>query len=557
MADQNIKETVAEKAKRTSEGLRGTLKESLQDEHTGSLRDTDQLLIKFHGIYQQDDRDRRSEREEKKLDKHYSFMIRMRIPGGMIGPVHWEKAQNIAGKYSTGTIKITTRQTIQLHGIIKSNLKPTIKAFNEVFLDSIAACGDVNRNVTTTANPSSSKHHTEINQLAHAISKLLLPKTRAYYEIWLDQEKLAEKTEEDPLYRDVYLPRKFKIGIAIPPYNDVDILTNDIGLIAIEENGSIVGYNVTVGGGFGTTHGNAKTYARLASPLGFVTKDQVLSVVYEIVTTQRDFGNREDRKLSRLKYTIDRMGSDAFRAEVESRSGIQFQPERPFSFKTRTDSYGWSQDTKGFYHYTLFVENGLVVDKPGLMIKTALNEIAKTRRANFRFTCNQNVIISDIKGKDLGLVEDLLKKYGVYDHNDANSRIRKNSIACVALPTCPLALAEGQRYLPLLIDKIENVMKKHSLEEEPITIRMTGCPNGCGRPYNSEIGLIGTSYGKYNLHIGADFNGLRLNQKYRESLDETGILAELDTLFGEFVNAKKVAGTSLSFGDFCFKTKLS
>ncbi|MCC5814462.1 MAG: NADPH-dependent assimilatory sulfite reductase hemoprotein subunit [Leptospira sp.] len=554
MSNAPAKETIAEKAKRESDGLRGTLKDSLLDEHTGSLRDTDQLLIKFHGIYQQDDRDRRAEREERKLDKEYSFMIRLRIPGGTIGPVHWEQAQKVAHKYATGTIKITTRQTIQLHGIIKSNLKPTIKAFNEVFLDSIAACGDVNRNVVSTANPAASKHHTEIYQLAGDISKDLLPKTRSYYEVWLDEEKIADKKEEDPLYRDVYLPRKFKIAIAIPPYNDVDVYANDVGLVAIEENGIITGYNVNVGGGLGTTHGNEKTYPRLASPLGYVSKSDVRKVVYEIATTQRDNGNREDRKLSRLKYTVDKMTVDGFRKEVEKRSGVKFAPEKPFTFKTRSDSFGWAIDSKGLYHYTIFVETGLVVDKPGFQLKTALNEIAKTRRAMFRFTCNQNLILSDIKGKDLGLIEEILKKYGVYGINDSVSRIRKNSIACVAFNTCPLALAEGQRYLPLLIDKVEALLDKNNLRDEPITIRMTGCPNGCGRPYNSEIGLVGTAYGKYNLHIGSDFEGTRLNQKFKENLEEDEILSELDSLFSEFNKSRK---ESESFGDYCHRTRLS
>lgn len=548
------KETITEKAKRESDGLRGTLADSLLDEHTGSLRDIDQLLIKFHGIYQQDDRDRRVEREERKLDKEYSFMIRLRIPGGTIGPVHWEQAQKVAHKYATGTIKITTRQTIQLHGIIKSNLKPTIKAFNEVFLDSIAACGDVNRNVVCTANPASSKHHAEVYQLAGDLSKDLLPKTRSYYEIWLDEEKIANKKEEDPLYRDVYLPRKFKIAIAIPPYNDVDVYANDVGLVAIEEDGVIIGYNVNVGGGLGTTHGNEKTYPRLASPLGYVSKGDIRKVVYEIATTQRDNGNREDRKLSRLKYTVDKMTIDGFRKEVEKRSGVIFQSEKAFKFSTRSDSFGWAIDSKGLYHHTIFVETGLVVDKPEFQLKTALNELAKTRRVTFRFTCNQNIILSDIKPIDLGLIESILKKYGINEQNDSVSRIRKNSIACVAFNTCPLALAEGQRYLPLLIDKIEGLLDKHNLREEPITIRMTGCPNGCGRPYNSEIGLVGTAYGKYNLHIGSDFEGTRLNKKYKENLDEEEILSELDELFADFTGKRQ---HSESFGDFCFRTKFS
>ncbi|TGN11658.1 NADPH-dependent assimilatory sulfite reductase hemoprotein subunit [Leptospira ilyithenensis] len=548
MSTPEKKESLAEKVKRLSRGLRGTLTESLKDEHTGSLRSDDQLLLKFHGMYQQDDRDRRDERALKKLERLYSFMIRLRIPGGMIGPVHWEALHNVAGQNATGTIKITTRQTVQLHGILKSKIKPTIKAFDQVFLDSVAACGDVNRNVTCTANPSTSPIYKEIFSYAGEISRSLLPKTRAYYEIWLDEEKLAEKEEPlDPLYKELYLPRKFKIAIAIPPYNDVDILTNDIGLIAIIENDVLQGFNVSIGGGLGTTHGNPDTYPRIGSVIGYIPKKDILKVVYEIVTVQRDFGNREDRKLSRLKYTVDRLGLDFYKAEVEKRTGIGFEKAREFKFTTRTDEFGWSQDKAGNWHYTVFVENGRVLDENGYLLKTALLEVSKTRRAVFRFTCNQNVILSDIFPKDKDTIESILVKYGVHKKTTEASPIRKNSIACVALSTCSLALAEGQRYLPILVDKIEDLLSKHDLKSEPISIRMTGCPNGCARPYISEIGLVGTAYGRYNLHLGADWEGMRLNKKYKENLDETAILGELDNLFGRF---SKDRNGKESFGDF-------
>ncbi|TGN20545.1 NADPH-dependent assimilatory sulfite reductase hemoprotein subunit [Leptospira idonii] len=548
MSTPEKKETLAERVKRLSRGLRGTLQESLKDEHTGSLRSDDQLLLKFHGMYQQDDRDRREERALKKLERLYSFMIRLRIPGGMIGPVHWESLHNVAGENSTGTIKITTRQTVQLHGILKSKVKPTIKAFDQVFLDSIAACGDVNRNVTCTANPSSSPIHKEVFSYAGEISRSLLPKTRAYYEIWLDEEQVLEKEEpQDPLYKDVYLPRKFKIAIAIPPYNDVDVFTNDIGLIAIIEEGELKGFNVSIGGGLGTTHGNPDTYPRVGTVMGFVSKKDVLKVVYEIVTVQRDFGNREDRKLSRLKYTVDRVGMDFYKKEVEKRTGITFSPAKEYKFTTRTDEFGWSQDKAGNWHYTVFVENGRVLDENGYLLKTALLEVSKTRRATFRFTCNQNLILSDIFTKDKDLIESILVKYGVQRKTSEASPIRKNSMACVALNTCSLALAEGQRYLPTLIDKIEVLLDKHSLKSEPITIRMTGCPNGCARPYISEIGLVGTALGKYNLHLGADWEGGRLNKKYKEDLDEAAILGELDGLFSQFAKDRK---QNESFGDF-------
>ena len=552
MSTPGKKETVAERVKRESRGLRGTLAESLKDEHTGSLRSDDQLLLKFHGMYQQDDRDRREERAQKKLDRLHSFMIRLRIPGGMIGPVHWEELHNVAGKNSTGTIKITTRQTVQLHGILKTQIKPTIKAFDQVFLDSIAACGDVNRNVTCTSNPSVSPLHKEVFLYAGEISRHLLPKTRAYYEIWLDEKQLVEKEEpKDPLYKDVYLPRKFKIAIAIPPHNDVDIFTNDLGLIAIIEAGELKGFNVSVGGGLGTTHGNPDTYPRLGSVLGYVSKKDILKFVYEIVTVQRDFGNREERKLSRLKYTIDRMGLENYKKEVENRTGINFLPTKDFKFETRTDEFGWKQDHAGNWHYTVFVENGRVLDEDGYLLKTALLEVSKTRRAVFRFTCNQNLILSDILPRDKELIHEILEKYAVTKKTSETSPLRKNSMACVALSTCSLALAEGQRYLPSLVDKIEGILIKYGLKNEPITIRMTGCPNGCARPYISEIGLVGTSYGKYNLHLGADWEGTRLNSKFKESLDEEQILNELDVLLGKFSKDRKNKET---FGDFIYRS---
>jgi sulfite reductase (NADPH) hemoprotein beta-component len=548
MSTPEKKESVAERIKRVSRGLRGTLAESLKDEHTGSLRSDDQLLLKFHGMYQQDDRDRREERALKKLDRLHSFMIRLRIPGGMVGPVHWEALHHVAGENSTGTIKITTRQTVQLHGILKSKIKPTIKSFDQVFLDSIAACGDVNRNVTCTSNPATSPLHKEVFTYAGEISRSLLPKTRAYYEIWLDETQLLEKEEpKDPLYKDVYLPRKFKIAIAIPPYNDVDIFTNDIGLIAIIEDNELKGFNVSIGGGLGTTHGNKDTYPRIGSVIGYIPKKDILKVVYEIVTVQRDYGNREDRKLSRLKYTVDRIGLDFYQREVEKRSGISFLPAREFKLSTRTDDFGWVSDKAGNWHYTVFVENGRVLDENDYLLKTALLEVALTRRAVFRFTCNQNVILSDILPKDKDLIHAILEKYGVTKKTQEASPLRKNSMACVALSTCSLALAEGQRYLPSLVDKIEGILMKYSLKNEPITIRMTGCPNGCARPYISEIGLVGTAYGKYNLHLGADWEGMRLNKKYKENLDEEQILNELDVLLKRF---SKERNGKESFGDF-------
>lgn len=541
-----------EKVKQASDSLRGTIPQSMADEITGAINEDDQALFKFHGMYQQDDRDRRDERAAKKLERLYSFMIRLRLAGGFLTPEQWIAVHHIAGDNSTGTIKITTRQTIQLHGLIKSKIKPTIQAFNEVQLHSIATCGDINRNVLCTSNPVESPIHDQVFEYANKISDMLLPKTRAYYEIWLDEEKIADKKqEEDPLYQDRYLPRKFKIGIVIPPNNDVDVLANDIGLIAIIENNELKGFNIAIGGGLSTTHGNTDTYARLATVIGFTdTEKKTLKAVYEIVTIQRDYGNRSDRKLARLKYTVDKYGVAWFRKEIENRTGFALQEPRPYILKTRADYYGWTQSHDELWHYTMFIENGRVLDDEKLLMKTALLEIAETGKANFRFTCNQNLILSDIKQQDKEAVLDTLKKYNILAHTDSASVLRKNAMACVSFNTCPLALAEAQRYLPSLITKIEPILEKHGLAEEDIILRMTGCPNGCARSYAAEIGFVGTSYGKYNLHLGGDHEGSRLNKIYRENLEEAAILSELDTLFAVFSKEKSPGE---KFGDFVLR----
>jgi sulfite reductase (NADPH) hemoprotein beta-component len=548
--------TVVERIKTASRGLRGTLSESLSDELTGAIREDDQTLIKFHGMYQQDDRDRREERTSKKLEWLYSFMIRLRLPGGFMTAEQWKALHHIAGEHATGVIKITTRQTVQLHGILKSHLRPTISAFNTVALDSIAACGDVNRNVTCSAHPSQSKVHAEVFAYADKISTMALPKTRAYYEIWLNDEPLQEKAvEDDPLYQDRYLPRKFKIGIAIPPDNDVDVMSNDIGLIAVVENDTLLGFNLAVGGGLGTTHGNAATYPRLATVIGFVSgEERVLKAVYEVITIQRDYGDRTDRKMSRLKYTLDRMGIDAFTKELEQRIGFSLEKARPFEFSQRKDHFGWQRNHEGRWYYTAFVETGRVTDDQNMKLKSALYAIAESGKATFRFTCNQNIVVADVAEADKAFVDDLLQQFGVIAFTESSGAMRRSAIACVAFNTCPLALAEAQRYLPSLIGKIEPLLLKYGLEKDDISIRMTGCPNGCGRPTMAEIGLIGTAYGKYNLHLGGDRLGLRLNQKYLSDLDEAGILETLDHALAAYV---KERNDGESFGDYIHRRGLS
>lgn len=546
------KKSAIEIIKEASDGLRGTIRESLRDEITGAIREDDQALIKFHGMYQQDDRDRREERAAKKLERLYSFMIRLRLPGGFLTPAQWIAVHEVAGENATGVIKITSRQTLQLHGMIKAKIKPTIKAFNEAKLDSIATCGDINRNVLCSSHPKESPIHEEVFGYADKISRLLMPRTRAYYEIWLDDEPLLDKKEEeDPLYQDRYLPRKFKIAIAIPPNNDVDVFANDIGLVAVISNGHLEGFNIAIGGGLSSTHGNPDTYPRLATLIGFVPgEEKTLKVVYEIAAIQRDHGNRSDRKLARLKYTLDRLGVDWFREELERRAGFALEPVRTTVFTSRKDHFGWHQNVEGLWYYTALVENGRVTDTGTAQVKSALLAIAHSGKANFRFTCNQNVIISDVKASDKAAIEAILDAYGVILLTEKSSVIRRHAMACVALPTCPLALAEAQRYLPTLLDKMEPLLQKHQLQQEEIIIRMTGCPNGCARSYAAEIGLVGTGPGRYNLQLGGDRIGQRLNQIYQENIGEEEILASLDGLLESYAAGRL---TGESFGDFAIR----
>ena len=538
-----------EKIKTSSRGLRGTIVEGLKEEVTGAIREDDQAVIKFHGMYQQDDRDLREERAAQKLERLYSFMIRLRLPGGFLTSEQWIATHEIAGENSTGVIKITSRQTIQLHGLIKSKIKPTIQSFSNAKLDSVATCGDINRNVLCSSHPKQSAIHAQVFAYADKISEMLMPKTRAYYEIWLDEEKLVDKKDEDdPLYEDRYMPRKFKIAIAIPPNNDVDVFANDIGLIAIIENNQLLGFNLAVGGGLSTTHGSKETYARLGTVIGFCgNEEKTLKTIYEVLTIQRDYGNRSDRKLARLKYTLDKLGVDWFTKELEKRTGFTLEKARTYKFTQRTDYFGWHQSEQGLWYYTVFVENGRVLDDEQVKLKSALLEVARMGKANFRFTCNQNVILADLQEEDRNSIQQILERFRINRLTEQSSALRKNSMACVALNTCPLALAEGQRYLPSLISKIEPLLRRYGLEHEEIVIRMTGCPNGCARPYVAEIGLVGTAYGRYNLHLGGDRQGERLNKIYKENLDEASILSELDGWLARFKSERKVGE---SFGDF-------
>jgi len=542
--------TDVERIKADSRHLRGSIVESLADPLTGALADDDTHLSKFHGFYQQDDRDIRSERKRQRLEPAYSFMIRARVPAGICTTTQWLNMDAIATKHANGTIRLTTRQALQLHGVIKSKLKSAIRAINDEMMDTLAACGDVNRNVMAPTLFDLSAVHREVQEHAAGLSNHLTPATRAYHEIWLDGEKIeSSEPEQEPIYGSSYLPRKFKSAFVVPPQNDVDVFAQDLGFIAIVEGGRLIGYNVIVGGGMGMTHGEPDTYPRLAEPLGFCTPGQVLAVAEAVLTTQRDFGDRTNRKHARLKYTIDDRGIEWLREQVAERSGLSLGEPRDFAFVGSGDVYGWQKDDSGHWHYTLFVENGRIADIGDRQLMSGLRKIAQVHKGNFRLTPNQNISISNVAEKDKALIEKLLSGYGIENSRQA-SLLRLHSMACVAMPTCALAMAESERYLPSLIDKIDTAIAEAGIFEKPITIRMTGCPNGCARPYIAEIGLVGKGPGRYNLYLGAGFAGDRLGCLYRDNADEEEILDALSTLFRRYADE---ADDGERFGDFLLR----
>ena len=532
--------------------LRGTILEGLADESTGAISDADTQLTKFHGIYQQDDRDLRRERRKAKQEKAFSFMIRVRVPGGVCSSKQWLEMDGLASAYANETIKLTTRQAFQFHGVLKGNLKQTIKEINETLLDTLAACGDVNRNVMCNPNPYQSHVHAEVQKVTEAISDHLSPRTSAYHEIWLDKEKITkdpEQEQEEPLYGKTYLPRKFKTVVAVPPSNDVDIFAHDLGYIAIIEDDKLVGFNVTVGGGMGMSHNKEATFPRLAQVLGFCTPEQAVEVAEKIVMVQRDHGDRTDRAHARLKYTIEDHGLDWFRDQVEERLGYKLGDERAFTFDHNGDRYGWREGTDGKHHYTLFIQNGRVLDTEEIKMRTALREIAKIHEGDFRLTANQNLIIGGVAADAKAKIDALLAEYGL-DKNNLGSALRLNSMACVALPTCGLALAESERYLPDLVTELDGVIEEAGLREDALTIRMTGCPNGCARPYLAEIAMVGRAPGKYNLYLGGGFVGNRLNKLYRESVKSEELKPILQPMIESYAKERE---DGERFGDFVIR----
>jgi len=561
--------------KKNSGYLRGTLNQSIANELSGGLASDDTHIIKFHGFYQQDDRDLRQHRKNMLLEPFYSFMLRARLPGGICTPQQWLAIDEVGRLLGNGTLRLTTRQTFQYHGILKRNLKKVVQKINQVMIDSIGGCGDVNRNILCNSNPLVSELHNQTAHWARKISEHLLPKTRAYHEIWLDGEKVesseavfekeaeekgekeaevgveADSDNVEPIYGATYLPRKFKIAIAVPPYNDVDIFANDLGFVAITQGEQLAGFNVLAGGGMGTTHGDKTTYPRLADVLGFVDASNVIDIAEAVVTTQRDFGNRIERKYARLKYTIEKMGLSTFKNEVQKRAGVLFSDARPMKFTNHGDRLGWVEGVDGKWHLTLFIENGRLADGPDGAHLSGIRRIAQEHKGDFRITANQNLIIANVDQSDKRFINDI-----VFNNNLLKpdlSSIRKNSMACVSLPTCPQAMAEAERYFPSLITKIEDIAKQYSLEDTEIVTRMTGCPNGCARPFLAELAFVGKAPGRYNVYLGGDGNGTRLNKLYLENVDESAILNRVHELFQRFSKERQA---NERFGDFVIRAEL-
>ncbi|WP_448548015.1 assimilatory sulfite reductase (NADPH) hemoprotein subunit [Thalassotalea fusca] len=537
-----------ERLKRESNFLRGTIEQDLKDPITGGFTADNFQLIRFHGMYQQDDRDIRAERAKQKLEPLHNVMLRARMPGGIITPKQWLAIDEFATDHTMyGSIRLTTRQTFQFHGVLKPNIKLMHQTLNKIGIDSIATAGDVNRNVLCTTNPVESELHQEAYEWAKKISEHLLPKTRAYAEIWLDGEKI-EGGDEEPILGSNYLPRKFKTTVVIPPQNDVDVHANDLNFVAVAENGKLIGFNVLVGGGLAMTHGDKSTYPRKADDFGFIPLDKTLDVAAAVVTTQRDWGNRVNRKNAKTKYTLDRVGTDVFKAEVEKRAGVAFAQSKPYEFTSRGDNIGWVKGIDNKYHLTLFIENGRLLDYPGKPLKTGVAEIAKVHQGDFRMTANQNLIIAGVPEAQKAQIEAIAQLHGLM--NASTSEQRKNSMACVAFPTCPLAMAEAERYLPGLVTDVEGLLAKHKIPDEHIILRVTGCPNGCGRAMLAEVGLVGKGPGKYNMHLGGNIGGTRVPKMYKENMTEQAIIEELDSLIGKWVAERD---ENEAFGDFVIR----
>ena len=530
--------------------LAGTIGATLADPTKECFTPEDYEFLKFHGIYQQDDRDTR------KTGKHYMYMVRSRLPGGILSAPVYLGFDKIATEWANNTLRITTRQGFQFHGVTKGSLAKFMKGLNDAMATTLAACGDVNRNVMAAPTPATSPWVDEIQKHAKEVSDALLPKTKAYHQIWVEGVELKCSAEDanfvDPLYGKTYLPRKFKVAFAIPPLNDIDIFTNDLGYIAIVENGKLVGYNLTAGGGLGMSHGNAATYPRMADVVGFVTPEQVIESAKAVVKIHRDFGDRTNRKHARLKYVIEEKGLAWFKEELNQRLGYTLPAPRPYVFSKQGDLYGWFKQTDGKYFLGLFVENGRIKDAGTYQLKAGLKKVAEQFQPEFRLTPSQNILLVNIKPEDREAITKVLAEHGVAVEKQA-SVIRLASIACPSMPTCGLGLAESERAMPDVLTRLEGLLAEVGLPDEEIVTRMTGCPNGCARPYMAEIAFVGRAPSKYQLYLGGNESSTRINKLYKENVKTEEIVNVLRPLFTQFV--KERVGTE-RFGDFCHRVIL-
>ena len=545
-----LKLTKNEALKTASPRLAGSIAAALVD-GTDRFSDEDYEFLKFHGVYQQDDRDKR------KTGKQYMMMVRTRFPGGVLTGRQYAACDDLSDRYGNGTLRITTRQDFQFHGVLKSNLRNTIHALNEELMTTIAACGDVARNVMAPPTPAASPFVELILEQARRLSDALAPRSSAYHSIWIDGTELDLKEpqptpEPDPLYGRAYLPRKFKVAFAVPPVNEVDIYANDLGFVAIVENGSLTGYNVLAGGGLGMSHGNANTFPRLADVIGFITPDHLEAAAKVVLTIHRDFGDRTNRKHARLKYVIHERGVDWFRAEFERRLGAGLEPARPFTFTRHGDQFGWHPQADGNWFLGIFVENGRIANRDGYQLKTALRRAIEAFVPEVRLTAWQNLLLVGVKPEDRASIDAILAEHGVSSKNPF-SRTRLASMACPSMPTCGLGLAESERALPSILTNLESLLAELGLDNEEIAVRMTGCPNGCSRPYLAEIGLVGKAPGKYQVYLGGNFAGTRLNRVYKDSVKTEEIIPELRVVLARFLN-ERLPGER--FGDFCERAVL-
>jgi sulfite reductase (ferredoxin) len=523
-----------ETIKATSNHLRGLIKEELLED-TPAFGDDSETLLKFHGIYQQDDRDRRKEARSKGLAKHHQLMIRTRIPGGVVSPDAYIAHDDISQKWANGTLRVTTRQDFQLHGVLKGDIKKSIRAINDSLLTTLGGCGDVERNIMCCPEPVADQFHDEVGRSIAAMVTELTPKTRAYHEIWLDGEVVdTSEPEVEPLYREQYLPRKFKTTVALESDNCVDVYAHDLAIVAMKsKDGTLRGFNVLVGGGLGRTHNKPETFVAVAQPLCFVEPHQVVDLAREVVAVQRDYGDRANRRHARLKYTIADRGLDWFRDEVQGRVTFKLQPPEKLSWKPVDDHLGWHEQGDGRLYVGIFIENGRIADVDGVRSRTGLRKIVDELRPQVRLTAQQNVILAGIDPADRPRVEALMAEHGI-DAIESIPHAIRNSMACPAIPTCGLAVAEAERALPSLIRRLATLLDEVGLADERISFRMSGCPNGCSRPYLGDVGFVGTTLGKYDVMLAGDFDGTRLNRVFATNVPIAEIPGLLKPLLESF-----------------------